>query len=323
MDSGAAGHPRVTIGMPLFNAERYLEQAFDSLLAQDFADLEIVVCDNASTDRTWRICTRYAAADPRIRLYRNEVNRGAAYNYNRVAELARGELFRWAGYDDWCAPTLVSRCVAALDQAGPEVVLAYPRTVLIDDDGEPLGPYQDRMDLRDPRPWRRVAQVANRYNLCNPVFGLIRMTALRRTGLIRPYLSSDVTLLAELAALGRFHEVPEPLFHRRIHAGSSRQGRGTSRRALAEAAAWFDPRRRGPVWAPRTQLAVRTAIALWGDHNRLPATVRTACAAGFVTTRGVRWARARAGRARRAVLGRPVEPAWAPRARKEAGTTAE
>lgn len=209
--------PRVSIGMPLYNAERYLDQAFVSLLEQDYTDFEIVVCDNASTDRTWEICQRYAAADPRVRLHRNEVNQGAAYNYNRVVELARGELFRWAAYDDWCAPQLLGRCVAALDAGGPQVVLAYPQTQLIDEHGTVIGPHPDRMDLRDLRSWRRVAKVANRFTLCNPVFGVVRTEVLRRTGLIRPWPSSDVTLLAELAALGQFHEVPAPLFHRRIH----------------------------------------------------------------------------------------------------------
>jgi hypothetical protein len=304
--------PRLTLGVPLYNAERYLADAFESLLGQDYRDFELVVCDNASTDRTWEICRRYAAADPRVRLHRNEVNQGAAYNYNRVVELAQGELFRWAAYDDLCEPALLGRCVEALDRAGPSAVLAYPKTVLIDDDGAVLGPYQDRMNLPDPRAWRRVAGVARRYSLCNPVFGVVRTEALRRTGLIRPYPSSDVTLLAELAALGQFCEVPEPLFQRRIHAGSSRQGRGSDRKALPGVAAWFDPlQRRRSVRAPRVRLTVRTVRALLSSHAGLGPAARLACAASFVATFWVRRARVVAGRVRRRMLGRPIEsPLW-------------
>lgn len=298
--------PRVTIGMPLYQAERHLEAAFRSLLAQDYPDFELVVCDNASTDRTWQICQRYAATDPRIRLYRNDSNLGAAANYNRVVGLARGELFRWAAYDDWCAPSLVSSCVAALDRAGPVVVLAYPRTVLIDEHDTVLGPYADRLDLPDPRAWRRVGELMARFSLCNPVFGVIRTEVLRRTGLIRPYPSSDVTLLAELAARGRFHEVPEPLFHRRIHPGSSRQGRGPDRRALPGVAAWFDPRGRTSVRAPRLRLTVRTVRALLGTGDDLGPGTRLACAASFVTRYWLRRARIVAGRLRRTALGRPT-----------------
>jgi hypothetical protein len=299
--------------MPLYNAERYLDEAFASLLAQDYRDFEIVVCDNASTDRTWEICGRYAAVDPRIRLFRNDVNRGAAYNYNRVVELARGELFRWAAYDDRCEPELLSRCVAALDAGGPRVVLAYPRTVLIDGDGTVLGPYADRLDLRDRRPWRRVGRFVSRFSLCNPVFGVIRTDALRRTGRIRPYPSSDVTLLAELAALGEFHEVPEPLFQRRIHPDSSRQGRPPGRRALPAVVSWFDPAGPARVRAPRLQLTIRTARALVTNDSGLGRAARIACAATFALRFAVLRARIVLGRMRRTLLGKRIDsPLWSP-----------
>lgn len=307
--SRTADRPRVTLGMPLYNAERYLAEAFEGLLGQDFPDFEIVVCDNASTDRTWEICQKYAAVDRRIRLYRNDVNLGAAANYNRVVELARGELFRWAAYDDRVAAELLGRCVAALDQAGPRVVLAYPQTVLIDERGDVLGPHADRMALSSGRGWRRSGQVAARFNLCNPVFGVIRTEVLRQTGLIRPYPSSDVTLLAELAALGQFYEVPEPLFFRRIHPESSRQGRGSDKQALPGVAAWFDPNRRASsVRVPRLRLTLRTMRALCGCRA-LPPLSRLACALSFAFTFAVRRVRVVAGRWRRRLLGQPIEPA--------------
>ncbi|HLR96223.1 MAG TPA: glycosyltransferase, partial [Jiangellaceae bacterium] len=76
--------PRVTIGLPVFNGERYLEAAIDSILAQDFQDFELLLADNASTDATLEICERAAARDPRVTVHRSEANRGAAWNYNRV-----------------------------------------------------------------------------------------------------------------------------------------------------------------------------------------------------------------------------------------------
>ncbi|MFC7550380.1 glycosyltransferase family 2 protein [Plantactinospora sp. GCM10030261] len=291
--------PRVSIGLPVYNAERYLADAFEALLAQDYRDLEIIVCDNRSTDGTWAICRSFAERDGRVCLHRNEENRGAAYNYNRVVELARGELFRWAAYDDLCAPTLVSRCVEALDASAGRAVLTYPKTILIDGAGAEVGPYSDRLDLRDALAWWRVGRVAGRFNLCNALFGVLPIARLRRTGLIRPYPSSDVTLLAELAALGEFHEVPEALFYRRIHEQSSRQGTDSERGSLAGVAAWFDPRRTGPVRAPRLQLTARTATALLGNGSHLPAVTRVACATSFATSFGIRRVRVLAGQARR------------------------
>ena len=268
-------------------------------MAQDFTDFELIVCDNASTDATWSICEKYAEIDARIRLYRNETNRGAAYNYNRVVELARGELFKWVAYDDVCAPSLVRRCVEVLDAAGPDAVLAYPRTTLIDDEGDEIGPYRDGLDLRSPHAARRVAGFARNWSLCNAVFGVIRTDVLRRTGLIRPYLSSDVVLLAELAARGRFHEVPDRLFRRRIHSSSSRQGTAS----LEEAARWFDtsrPASRKPV---KVKLTRRVASALL--RVDLPLLERTGCAGAFVVVWRARKAHMLASRWKRAVLRLP------------------
>src|SRR3954466_4130607 len=99
--------PRVSIGLPVFNGEKYLPEALDSLVSQDFEDLEIILSDNGSTDSTQNICREFAAKDPRIRYHRNQTNIGASKNYNRVLELARGEYFKWASHDDICHPTMM------------------------------------------------------------------------------------------------------------------------------------------------------------------------------------------------------------------------
>src|SRR6185436_16671018 len=82
--------PLVSIGLAVYNGARNVERALDTLLAQEFTDFELIVSDDASTDATPSICQRYAARDPRIRFVRAEQNRGAAWNFNRLVELARG-----------------------------------------------------------------------------------------------------------------------------------------------------------------------------------------------------------------------------------------
>lgn len=292
--------PRVSIGVPVFNAERYLAETLDALLAQDYRDFEIIVCDNASTDRTWEISRRYAAVKPRMRLHRNPENLGGHVNYARVLQLARGELFKWAAYDDLCRPGYLSACVAALDAAGPRAVLAYPRALLIDETGAEIGPYDDGLDLRDPRPWRRVAVVADRLNLCHVHFGVFRTAALRRTGLIRPYLSSDYTLVAEVAQLGEIHEVPERLFLRRLHGGSTRQAGGT----VSAAVSWFAPAGdAGAGTAPRRRMLVQTVRVL-GTADAGPRT-RLGCATAFLLFWLARRVRVRIGAWRRR-----LPPGW-------------
>ena len=106
--------PRVSIGLPVYNGENYMAAAIDSLLAQTFTDFELIISDNASTDATEQICRDYAHRDGRIRYYREEVNRGAAWNFTHTFELARGEYFKWHAHDDLCARpcwSAASRCL--------------------------------------------------------------------------------------------------------------------------------------------------------------------------------------------------------------------
>jgi hypothetical protein len=286
------GAPRVSLGVPLYNAERYLEGCLDALLSQDYPDFEIIISDNASTDRTWEICQRYAAQDGRILLYRNPRNFGGHVNYARVVELARGELFKWVAYDDICLPSYVSTCVAALDAAGPDAVLAYPRTVLIDEAGEVIGPYADGLNLRDRRPWRRVAGVAQNISLCHAHFGVFRLSALQRTGMIRPFLSSDYTLTAEVARLGEIHEVDQPLFLRRLHGGSTWQAKTST---PTTAMSWFAIEGRNkPIRAPRLRMILETVRTLSTGDARLG--TRLSSAVAFLTTWYVRRVRVRLGR---------------------------
>src|SRR3990172_6471697 len=122
--------------MPVYNAERYLEEALDSLVSQSFEDFELIISDNASTDRTGEICWRYAAKDERIRYVRNRANFGILYNFGQTFRLSSGEFFKWAAADDVCGRDYFLRAVEALD-ADPSLILAWGRTQGIDEHGEP------------------------------------------------------------------------------------------------------------------------------------------------------------------------------------------
>ncbi|MBN1963885.1 MAG: glycosyltransferase family 2 protein, partial [Anaerolineae bacterium] len=165
---GAA--PCVSIGLPVYNGETYLAAALDSILGQTFRDFELIIADNHSSDGTVDICRAYAAQDARVHLVVNEQNLGAAKNYNLVFDLARGKYFKWASHDDLIAPEFLARCVEALE-ADPAVVVAYPQTVLIDATGATTGAYENRFDLRSPRPHQRLLGVFQAPGRCHPVFG--------------------------------------------------------------------------------------------------------------------------------------------------------
>jgi hypothetical protein len=146
---------------------------------------------------------------------------GLAGNLNLLVQLARGRLFKWAAADDVLRPGYLSRCVTTID-ADPAVVLVYPQSDFVDGDGTLL-------DLEDPG-WHLVSDDAAerlRYaimadHFVNSILGVIRTDALRRTRLMPRYPGGDYRLLAELSLLGKFVEVPERLYVRRIHEGSSK-----------------------------------------------------------------------------------------------------
>jgi glycosyltransferase involved in cell wall biosynthesis len=237
--------PRVSIGLPVFNGERFLEETLNSLLEQTFTDLELIISDNASTDQTERICRAYAAKDRRIRYYRNEKNLGAAQNYNRVFALATGEYFKWAAADDLCAPDFLKRCVEILDRE-PQVAVSHSRTKIIDAHGRVINYDESRLHLQAPSPSKRFLQLMRSLRKCNTVFGLIRSSILKRTRLIGNFIASDSCLLAELALYGKFYEIPEYLFFRRDHAGASSRNRGRDQQLE-----FFDPQLKGKLVLPK------------------------------------------------------------------------
>ena len=237
--------PRVSIGVPVYNGENYLAETLDSILAQTFTDFELIISDNASTDRTEAICRKYAAQDHRIRYIRSASNLGAARNYNRAFELATGEYFKWNGHDDPLAPPFVERCVEVLDR-DPGIVLCFARNRAIDERGEDYDvgaltarTFAPKPQLESPEAHVRFYHAVVADHPQGAIFGLIRRSVLAQTALIGSYRMSDLTLLGELALRGRFHQVSETLQGRRFHA---RQGRNVYRTGhLREM--WFDPSR--------------------------------------------------------------------------------
>ncbi len=219
--------PRVSIGLPVYNGERYLGEALRSVREQDLEDIEIVVSDNGSTDGTEEICRSAAAQDSRIRYLRQPANRGGAWNFMNVARAARGELFTWMAADDVKLPAFVSRCVAALDDAGPQVVFACPRTQLIDADGVVFERLNDEhMGLDAATAHERIRNLL-RSQASHVLYGVIRSDVLHASRGILPMVGDDMVLLTELVCRGRMALVDEPLFLQRRHAEqASQQGQG-------------------------------------------------------------------------------------------------
>ncbi len=212
--------PKVTVGIPVFNGENFLERAIASILGQTFEHFELVISDNASTDGTRRICEAFASRDDRVRYIRQEANLGAAANFNLLVDEARGEYFKWAAHDDLIEPEYLETCVQVLD-THPGVTLAHPKAEVIDAEGRIVELYSERLQTDSSDAGVRFRELLLSWHRCYEIFGLFRRKALLQTDLLDGFWGADRTLLQEVALLGPFFEIPLPLFHPRKHGDQS------------------------------------------------------------------------------------------------------
>lgn len=222
---------QVSIGLPVYNGEKFLAETLESILAQSYTDFELIIADNCSTDATEEICRKYAAFDHRIRYIRNERNLGVAPNYNLTFALASGEYFKWADYDDLLAPEFLAKSITTLERH-PEAALCYPRTYLIDDAGHKLHSYDPLPDTSSAHPAKRFGNLIlapDHYAV--QASGLMRAVKVRQTVMHGAFPSSDEVFLASMALQGSFIEMPERLMSVRVHAGQSTKGILASERA--------------------------------------------------------------------------------------------
>ena len=209
--------PRVTVGLAVYNGENYLRQSIEAILAQTYSDFVLLIADNASTDATAEICTEYSGRDSRIHYHRHDTNIGVMANLNYLVSSANTPCFMWAAHDDRLAPTFIEKCLATLD-ADQELVLCHSLVRMIDGENRELGIYDSALEGADsPIPARRFAALVLSRHLCTDMFGLMRTCQLRRSELQSDYYGGDRGFLAEMSLLGRFAQVPEPLFENREH----------------------------------------------------------------------------------------------------------
>lgn len=242
--------PKVSIGIPVYNGQKYLESAIKSLLQQSFRDFEVVISDNASTDKTEEICRFFQSQDERIRYCRNTVNIGAAGNYKKVFQLARGEFFKWMAHDDKCSANYIEECVKELE-ADSKIVMCFPKVILIDDIESPLPLVEDgtyvtprgriistnlQRNFMSDSPSERYSEVLFKTTECYEFFGLSRRDVIEKTSQHAAFYGSDKVLLCELAVMGKLKEVSDAIGYFRIHNEQSQ-----SLQTAKERAEWISP----------------------------------------------------------------------------------
>lgn len=199
-------NPRVAIGLPVFNGENYLAEALDSILSQSFSDFELLISDNASTDRTAEICQEYAARDDRIRYIRQDRNIGGPANYDFVFHATESPYFKWFAHDDLIGERFLETCVAELD-ANPDAIGAIPAEIRdIDPTGETTLVTTNDMDpggASTAQRFRHYVMQGYHNPSFSPLFSLYRRSALAGSQLYGDYRASDRVLTCEMLLHGR------------------------------------------------------------------------------------------------------------------------
>lgn len=212
--------PLITIGLPVYNSERYIACSLDSLLCQSFRDFQLIISDNASTDQTSVICQAYAKRDNRIIYHRNPENIGLSPNFNQVFKLSKSPYFKWATADDYWAPSLLEKAMEIME-SDSQIALCYPKTTLVNAKGENPQFYEDNLHLISESPRERFIQLWRNICLSHQHLGVSRASMVKCTHMLGEYVGSDINFLAELSLYGKFYEIPDRLFFRRFHEDSS------------------------------------------------------------------------------------------------------
>jgi glycosyltransferase involved in cell wall biosynthesis len=219
----ASGYPLVSIGVPAYNAKKYIGETIQSILAQDYPNFELLIQDNCSTDGTWEMVQALAAQHPQITIEQNERNLGMVGNFNRVVNRARGQFVMTMGSDDLLLPNFVRRCIETFTQ--------FPQTDLVTTnyffyDGE------------NDKTWEKVIKLApglhryfvggvvlvNNFSINFTLFKREALEKLRVNG--NPFLTSFYTFDLEMwyrvafAGMNTYY-LPEPLGKFRVHAASA------------------------------------------------------------------------------------------------------
>ena len=204
--------PLVSIGVPVYNGEKGLARALDSLLGQDYSNLEIIISDNASTDATAKICEKYVLKDTRVKYSRSEENQGTIVNFNLVFKLSSGKYFMWSAHDDRHETSFVSACVEKMEQC-PEAALCQAHTAMF------IEGRREMLCVANLDSFEGVTGLVERYREtlkhfpATAIYGLYRSSAMRKTRMFQKVMATDLAFIQELSINGNFVQVPKVLFN--------------------------------------------------------------------------------------------------------------
>jgi glycosyltransferase involved in cell wall biosynthesis len=209
--------PLVSIGTPVYNGEDFIRQAIESVISQDYPNIEMVISDNASTDSTQSICEEYATKYPQIKYYRQSTNLGMNTNFNASLELAQGEFFCWLSHDDFLAPTYISKCLDMLDRY-PQAIACCSEINFVNYDGsirEGWTKAYKNFDALNKDVVGRVHELISKVGWF-ALYSVFRIDVLKSMSKCQDRYPDDVLLMLEWLLVGEIANIPEYLYNYRV-----------------------------------------------------------------------------------------------------------
>jgi glycosyltransferase involved in cell wall biosynthesis len=217
-DMSSKNHePLVAIGIPTYNRAPSLERAIESVLAQDYSNLELVISDDASEDATTTLCEEFRKRDSRVRYIRQQTNLGVSTNFVEVFKRSRGDFFMWLGSDDWLDSSYVSQCLQVLLEQ-PDHALVCGKAKYFE--GEKFLFEEDAINLPQDSGRHRVLAYYRQVSVNGILYGVIRREHLEKVPPMQNILGDDWLLIASIVFAGKARTLESVSINRSFEGGS-------------------------------------------------------------------------------------------------------
>ena len=231
--------PKISIGLPAYNAEKFMDKTISSILNQTWRDFELIISDNASTDKTSEICKKFERMDSRIKFFKQEKNMGPYWNFNFVLEKAQGEYFVWFATDDEHENTFLEKNLKILEE-NKNVVASISNVEYFGDNIDTIDMKNFFQNIKDKLKYRfdkktkfiqvfptngtfeRRATLYLRMDRSTAFYSLFRSSIIKKCMIITPFASSDLAIILNVLKHGQVNVLNEILMKKNLGGYSSK-----------------------------------------------------------------------------------------------------